>query len=147
MLAHLRSIIYFFYEEPKKDDLSLQCFKGLISDFGAKFEHDHRLTKSIVKELENPLNKRLAHVTASRWRSTPKPNLKFYARHFDGIEADMVAFKNALPNELRQDWLILRGSTLVRGLIPAADDMRSMLPSQYADGGRTERKQAGIGGG
>jgi hypothetical protein len=47
------------------------------------------------------LNKRLAHLTATRWREK-QPSMDYYTQYFEGIETLIAAFQIALPDDVRQ---------------------------------------------
>jgi hypothetical protein len=75
----------------------------MIPEFAAAFPPP--ITKPAGAEtLSKNLNKRLAHLTATRWRER-QPDMSFYERYFDGIQTHMAAFQEALPIELRNSFL------------------------------------------
>lgn len=101
LLIHLRLIVDFFHKRPQEDDLALEHFQSLVTDFKASFQHSSTFTQAEVDRVGNELNKRLAHITATRW-DKPRTDFEFYQHFFDLIEAEICSFEDALPNELRQ---------------------------------------------
>ncbi|MFI5108575.1 MAG: hypothetical protein ACHP78_07005 [Terriglobales bacterium] len=98
LLLHFRVLWDFFYEPPIKDDCTVAHFR-VFPKFAASFPST--ITKPAgAATLSRNLNKRLAHLTATRWRE-PQPGMTFYERYFDDIEAHMAAFQEALPAELQ----------------------------------------------
>jgi hypothetical protein len=102
LLLHFRVLWDFLYEPPIMDDCTVAHFR-ILPKFAAAFPT--KITKPAGAEtLSKNLNKRLAHLTATRWRE-PQPDMSFYERYFDGIETQMAAFKEALPAELQNSLL------------------------------------------
>ena len=99
LLLHFRVLWDFFYEKPGKDDCGVDHFR-VLPEFASAFPT--KITKPAKAEtLSKNLNKRLAHMTATRWRE-PQPDMSFYQRYFEDIERLITAFQDALPAELRR---------------------------------------------
>lgn len=97
LLLHFRVLLDFFYGKPTKDDVSVRHFDAL-PNFAARFRPV--VPPSNAAQVSNNLNKRLAHLTATRWRQ-PAPDMKYYEGHFAAIETLIKAFVAALPKNAR----------------------------------------------
>jgi hypothetical protein len=99
LLIHLRLIVDFFFEKPKHDDVSVLHFREMED-----FDHGSDLAKVAppngIKELREHLNKRLAHLTATRWREQA-PRIEYYAGFFESVESHLDAFENTLPADFK----------------------------------------------
>jgi len=98
LLLHFRLLLDFFYGRAQSDDCSVDHFKalpGFAAAFGSKPEPKD------VATVREDLNKRLAHLTATRWEKKAPP-MDYYEKHFDRIENLMVRFQAALPDDVRQ---------------------------------------------
>lgn len=100
LLLHFRVLLDFFYREPVHDDCWVGHFKAL-PEFAAAFPSAIHAPPVGAREVSVNLNKRLAHMTATRWRERP-PDMSYYTNYFEGIEKLIVAFQAALPNDVRQ---------------------------------------------
>lgn len=98
LLLHFRVLWDFFYEPPIKDDCAVVHFR-VFPEVKAALPEIKRPDGG--ETLSKSLNKRLVHMTATRWRE-PQPDMDFYARYFDGINALIARFQQALPDELRE---------------------------------------------
>jgi hypothetical protein len=99
LLLHFRILLDFFYKEPVQDDCGVGHFR-IFPEFDAAFPPGTRAPVG-VRQVSVNLNKRLAHITATRWREKP-PSMTYYTDYFDGIEKLIVDFQAALPGDLRQ---------------------------------------------
>lgn len=99
-LAHLRIIVDFFYMKPLQDDICIKHFEAEFPHFQFETANRNQLSENEAKQLKEALNKRLVHLTGSRWR-TKKADWEFYEQYLDRIEGDIKAFEHALPPDLR----------------------------------------------
>jgi hypothetical protein len=100
LLLHFRVLLDFFYKKPVHDDCWVGHFRAL-ADFDRAFPPTMHVPPTGATKVSVNLNKRLAHMTATRWRENP-PAMDFYANYFDDIEKLIVAFQAALPDDVRQ---------------------------------------------
>ena len=88
LLLHLRVLIDFFYGPPLRDDCWVGHFRDFVPDFAARFEDcvakSTCLNREEVKAVGKHLDKRLAHLTATRWRQ-PQPAMGYYEKYLDNI--------------------------------------------------------------
>jgi hypothetical protein len=99
LLLHFRVILDFFYTaQPKKDDCCVTHFLQLSPAFKANFPALARPTW--LKEVRDNLHKRLAHMTATRWRER-QPDMDYYRKYFGDIDDLTETFLKALPADLR----------------------------------------------
>jgi len=102
LLLHVRLLIDFFYGKPTHDDCCV-CHFDLLDGFEQAFPASLRKEPKWKADISGHLNKRLAHLTASRWRET-RPAMDHYARHFGTILDLISRFEQALPPGSRQVW-------------------------------------------
>jgi hypothetical protein len=100
LLLHFRVLLDFFYKEPVQDDCWVGHFR-VLPDFEAAFPPAIHTPPVGAREVSVNLNKRLAHMTATRWRDK-QPHMSYYTNYFEGIEQLIVAFRAALPDDVRQ---------------------------------------------
>lgn len=75
LLLHFRVLLDFFHMKPVKDDCCVIHFIDFIPEFKTSFgEVEEPLTLKIVRD---NLHKRLAHMTATRWREV-RPEMDYY---------------------------------------------------------------------
>jgi hypothetical protein len=99
LLVHFRVLWEFFYEELGGDTCTVHKFREFLPEFKAAFPAE--ITKPAeARNLSKNLNKRLAHMSAVRWRERDR-GMDFYERYFDGIDTQIAAFREALPPELQ----------------------------------------------
>jgi hypothetical protein len=99
LLLHLRVLVDFFFVAPKSDDCRVGHFRSLPA-FEAAFPGKITVpSQEEIEELRLNLNKRLAHLTATRWREA-RPPRDYYARYFDDIDALLALFEKALPDDV-----------------------------------------------
>jgi hypothetical protein len=96
-LTHLRVLIDFFYTRPKHDDIVVSDF-CMLPDFSAHYPHELLEQPEWVEKMRIHLNKRLAHLTATR--QTPGPKMDYYTEGMKSISSLIPIFENALPEEL-----------------------------------------------
>jgi len=102
LLLHLRLLLVFFYRPSKFDDCNLDRFSilpGFMHRFG-KLRHRRQVEKTI----EN-LNKRLAHITARRWR-VRAPIMQYYTAIDPELRVLIARFESALPKNWREEYLV-----------------------------------------
>jgi hypothetical protein len=99
LLLHFRILLDFFYKPPRFDDCGIDHFRALPEFAGAFPPAIH--VPIGATEVSVNLNKRLAHLTATRWRE-PQPDMSYYTDYFEGIEKLIVEFQSALPDDVRQ---------------------------------------------
>jgi hypothetical protein len=101
LLLHFRLLLDFFYGPPRFDD----CWAGhfrVFPGFAAAFPSEIlEPTPEDARAVSVNLNKRLAHLTATRWEKKAPP-MNYYDKYFDGIEKLIVAFQAALPDDVRR---------------------------------------------
>jgi len=102
-LLHLRIILNFFYMRPTQDDIGIQHVEAVVPSFKHRMANPNPLSVHEAKTLKDALNKKLVHLTGSRWR-TKRTDFDFYEHYLDQIEADIEAFENALPPDLRSTY-------------------------------------------
>ena len=105
LLIHVRVLVDFFFNKPKDDDCCLVHFREVFPSFAAAFPAQITTpTLAEVRELKRNLNKRLAHLTATRWRE-PQPVMADYEKHFAAIDKVVEAFRDALPTDVQDVFL------------------------------------------
>lgn len=104
MLIHLRLLLDFFYGPPKQDDCWVGDFKALPGFSVAFPEQILSPTCDERQLLSTHLNKRLAHLTATRWRERA-PSMDYYEQHFADVARLIDRFTDALPGELQATFL------------------------------------------
>lgn len=100
LLLHLRVLLSFFSGSPRNDDCSVIDFT-LFPGVATAWRSGALTPPDDAKKVALNLNKRLAHLTATRWRESAPP-LDFYEKYFSGVEALVERFQAALPDEVRQ---------------------------------------------
>jgi hypothetical protein len=99
LLLHFRVLLDFFYRPPRLDDCSVRHFR-VLPEFADAYPEQNERAPDGALSVSDHLNKRLAHITAERWRSAP-PGMEYYEAYFPGIDRLITAFEEALPNDLR----------------------------------------------
>ncbi len=100
LLLHLRLLLNFFYGTPRQDDCCARHFE-VLPGFSEKFQSKKQSpTKAEVEKVITNLNKRLAHLTANRWRE-PAPTTAFYQKYFGAVNELIDTFEAALPGSVR----------------------------------------------
>ncbi len=100
LLLHLRLLLNFFYGRPREDDCCIRHFK-MLPGFSAAFPSNSLFpTPDEARQVSINLNKRLAHLTATRWE-VPAPSMAYYQKYFDGVDRLIDAFEDALPDDVR----------------------------------------------
>ena len=89
---------FFYGQKPHKDDCAVIHFR-ILPEFTLRFP-DIPETKE-AEEVRGNLNKRLAHLTATRWRNEA-PDFGPYQSCFPEIEQMIDAFQNALPANIQR---------------------------------------------
>ena len=80
LLLHLRLLLNFFYGRPREDDCCVRHFK-VLPGFSVAFPSNSlSLTPVEARQVSFNLNKRLAHLTATRWEACP----------FDGLLPEVL---------------------------------------------------------
>jgi len=102
LLLHFRVLLDFFYKNPVEDDCWVGHFR-VLPGFEAAFPQAIHTPPPGARQVSINLNKRLAHLTATRWREKA-PDMAYYSNYFEGIEKLIVAFQAALPNDVRQSF-------------------------------------------
>jgi hypothetical protein len=100
LLIHLRILLTFFSGPPRNDD----CWVGHFRVFPGveqAFTSGKLTLPTGAKAVGENLNKRLAHLTATRWQKVAPP-MAFYEKHFNDIETLIETFQAALPDDVRQ---------------------------------------------
>jgi len=98
LLLHLRLLLDFFYGPPRLDDCWVGHFR-VLPGFSRVFPS--KLSKGdAARELSIHLHKRLAHLTATRWRKRA-PSMTYYEKYFQQIDELIDIFGKALPDDLR----------------------------------------------
>lgn len=100
LLLHLRVLLGFFYVPPKHDDVWVWHFGETFECFKTQFEPISDPTPDDVAQVSKELHKRLAHLTATRWKKKA-PSMDFYDKYFDAVEALIVRFRDALPDDVK----------------------------------------------
>jgi hypothetical protein len=100
LLLHFRVLLDFFYKKPKHDDCCVGHFR-VLQAFTAAFPTSINTPPPSSEEVSANLNKRLAHMTATRWRED-QPDMSYYTDYFEGIDKLIVAFRAALPDDVGQ---------------------------------------------
>jgi hypothetical protein len=100
LLLHLRSLYDFFYAQPRYDDCSVIHFKDVPGFQSAFALPVPELAPGAALDVKGNLNKRLAHLTATRWRDQTKP-MDYCTTHIVHIEGIVQNFERALPHELK----------------------------------------------
>lgn len=100
LLLHMRVLLDFFYGPTREDGVGVGHFRRTFPEFGTRFPKIKTPKPRDAEEVRVNLHKRLAHFTASRWEKQT-PDMNYYARHFDDMEALIVSFQDALPHNLR----------------------------------------------
>ncbi len=99
-LVHLRNLLDFFYvTEGREDDL-------LAADFTTVFKRFSPVDAPTTWDLtaiKTEVSKRLAHLTAHRWRESPAPSMDFYDTCVPTINGLITAFRDVLPVDLKAD--------------------------------------------
>ena len=99
LLLHFRVILDFFYTtQPIKDDCCVTHFIQLSPAFKANFPAVVR--PLWLTEVRDSLHKRLAHMTATRWRE-PRPEMDYYRKYFGDIDGLTETFLKGIPADLR----------------------------------------------
>jgi hypothetical protein len=98
LLLHFRLLVDFFYATPVKDDCCAEHFR-VLPGFETAFPPSIHVAPSWKDEVRLNLHKRLAHFTATRWKER-RPNMDYYAKHFDEITRLIEAFAKALPGNV-----------------------------------------------
>jgi len=73
----------------------------VLPGFTAAFPPAIHIPPVGAREVSVNLNKRLAHMTATRWRER-QPDMDYYTNYFADLESLIVAFRAALPGDMRQ---------------------------------------------
>lgn len=100
LLLTTRLVLGFFCDKPKSDDISIQHFLNFLPAFKQKFNRKVIAQLDLTEDIVVHLHKRLAHLTATRWRQKSKSS-DAYEKHFDDIEAAISQFEMALPSDLK----------------------------------------------
>jgi hypothetical protein len=100
LLLHMRILLDFFFGPTREDGVGVGHFRRTLPEFGAKFPKIKTPKPRDAGEVRVNLHKRLAHLTASRWEKQT-PDMEYYAKHFDDMDALIVSFQDALPHTLR----------------------------------------------
>lgn len=105
LLLHLRVLIDFFYKLPLLDDCWVGHFRYFLPEFTVKFEAGVARSKCLesgeVRPVGRHLDKRLAHLTATRWREQ-QPAMHYYEEYLGNIDTLIEIFEDALPEDLRK---------------------------------------------
>lgn len=105
LLIHTRVLVDFFFNPPKGDDCCIVHFQETFPLFAAAFPAPPTApTNDEVRQLKKNLNKRLAHLTATRWRDK-QPEMQEYEQHFPAIEKLIETFRDALPGDVQKAFL------------------------------------------
>jgi hypothetical protein len=97
-LIHLRTLLEFFYTtKGRPDDLLAADFRTVFQ----RFPEVQGPTDWNVKEVKDELGKRLAHLTAHRWRRKIRPEMDFYDRCVPAVSSLITVFRDALPPEFQ----------------------------------------------
>jgi hypothetical protein len=104
LLLHLRLLLDFFYGPAKKDDCCVEHFR-VLTGFSAAFPPNIvSPTPSEARQVSMNLHKRLAHLTATRWKERA-PSMDFYQKYFDTVDKLIGKFEAALPDDVRAIFL------------------------------------------
>jgi hypothetical protein len=105
LLLHLRVLLAFFYGPVSRDDVWVGDFGETFPSFQFKFQPIVVPAPDDARDVSFQLNKRLAHLTATRWRKKA-PSMDFYGKYFDGVEALIMRFQDALPDDVKAIWTV-----------------------------------------
>jgi hypothetical protein len=98
-LLHFRAILdFFFAHEPLPDDLRVQDFEAIPAFLPSDSEPPWNTQPVWCKDLRVNLNKRLAHITARRWREEA-PEMPYYHQHLAFVCELIDSFTLCLPPE------------------------------------------------
>lgn len=101
-LIHLRVLVGFFFGRPSQDDCNVDHFK-VLSDF--VFPDSWHVRTADTDKVIEVLNKRLAHLTATRWEKSAEP-WDFYNAYAPTILNLIDRFEQALPQDLATNYQI-----------------------------------------
>jgi hypothetical protein len=102
LLLHFRVLLHFFYGTPSKDDCCAEHFR-VLPGFELAFPASIHARPLWEEEVRIHLNKRLAHLTATRWTENPPP-MDYFAARFDEVLYLIQRFETALPGEVGQQF-------------------------------------------
>jgi hypothetical protein len=98
VLLHMRVLWAFFYDDPTRDDCCVRHFcivEGFSAAYGAPWSAKPEGSVGLVRHL----NKRLAHMSAERWRSE-QASMNYYAEFFPILLRSVENFEAALPADM-----------------------------------------------
>jgi len=91
LLLHFRILLDFFYKEPLQDDCCVGHFRAL-PEFEAAFPPAMYIPPVGARDVSVNLNKRLAHMTATRWREK-QPHMAYYTDSLKESKASSLRSK------------------------------------------------------
>ena len=102
LLIHLRVLVGFFFGRPSQDDCHVDHFK-VLSDF--VFPDSWHVRTADTDKVIEVLNKRLAHLMATRWEK-PAEAWDFYNAYAPTLLNLIERFEQAMPPDLAANYQI-----------------------------------------